>query len=243
MENTRQQTAAVILAAGQGKRMGSQIPKQFMELKGKPLIYYSLKAFEESGVDKIILVTGKEETGFCRQEIVEAYNFSKVWAIVPGGKERYHSVYNGLCALENQLPETGIVLIHDGARPLVTREIIKRTIEAAKKYKACAAAMPVKDTIKEADLEGFSARTPDRSLLWQVQTPQTFQYGLIKKAYDQMIKDPSRQQGITDDAMVIESITGQKVKLIEGSYQNIKVTTPEDLLAAAAFLQNPGLPG
>ncbi len=225
---------AVVLAAGRGKRMESKIQKQYMEVAGKPLLYYSLKAFQESPVDRIVLVCGSGEETFCREMIVEAYGFSKVCAIVPGGKERYHSVYEGL----KVSADSDLVLIHDGARPCVTEAIIERAIEGAREFGACVIGMPVKDTIKMADDDGFAAATPDRSRLWAVQTPQAFSYSLVREAYDRLMADENLQKGITDDAMVVETCTDRKVKLICGSYENIKVTTPEDLILAAEFLKN-----
>lgn len=223
---------AVILAAGQGKRMQSTVQKQYMMLCGKPLIVYALEAFEKSSVDKIVLVTGMGEEGHVREMIINAYGFSKVSAVVPGGKERYHSVYEGL----KQLEDCEYVLIHDGARPLVTEDIIERAAAGARTYRACAVGMPVKDTIKILDADGFAEMTPDRSHLWQIQTPQAFSYELVRTAYDEIMADPQLQSGITDDAMVVESRTDCKVKLIKGSYENLKVTTPEDLLFAEALI-------
>ncbi len=208
--------------------------KQYMEVNGHPLLYYALKAFQNSAADRIVLVTGAGEEEFCRREIVEAYGFTKVSSIVSGGKERYHSVYEGLLAAEG----SELVLIHDGARPCVTETIIKNAIHGARQYGACVIGMPVKDTIKEADSDGFAADTPDRSRLWAVQTPQAFSYELVRRAYDCLMEDESRQAGITDDAMVVETMTEHPVKLIRGSYENIKVTTPEDLILAAEFLKN-----
>ena len=230
-------TAAVVLAAGQGKRMQSAVAKQFLLLDGKPVIYHALRASEDSNVDGIILVTGPDEIEYCKKEIVEQYGFKKVINVIAGGKERYHSVYEGLCALHSVLEDEGIVLIHDGARPMVTGEIIERTIESAKEYGACVAAMPVKDTIKIADDQQFSQMTPDRSTLWQIQTPQVFRYELVYDAYKKLMSDISYQKGITDDAMVVESMCSGKVKLVEGSYENIKVTTPEDMIVAESFLK------
>lgn len=244
-ESKKSETAAVVLAAGYGSRMHSDVPKQFLLLDGKPLLFYSLKAFEESGVERVILVTGAGMIHFCREEIVGRYGFSKVCAVVPGGAERYHSVYAGVCAANDIISENGIVLIHDGARPFLTQEIIDRTIAAAQEFGACAAAMPVKDTIKIADGDGFAAVTPDRKTLWQMQTPQTFRYALIKDAYDRLIADPDSQAGITDDAMVVETMSQTRVKLVEGSYINMKITTPEDMAIAEGLLrlQKSGGPG
>ncbi|MDO5416294.1 MAG: 2-C-methyl-D-erythritol 4-phosphate cytidylyltransferase [Lachnospiraceae bacterium] len=226
---------AVVLAAGQGKRMQSKVAKQFLELDGRPLITYALEAFEKSRVDEIILVTGADEITYCEEAIVKAFGFSKVKAVVAGGKERYHSVYEGLKALDGE-EKPDYVLIHDGARPLISNAVIERAVEGAVKYQACVAGMPVKDTIKVSDENGFAAGTPDRSRLWQIQTPQAFGYPLIYKAYETIMSQPEYQEKITDDAMVVETVTKHPVKLIEGDYRNIKVTTPEDLTAARAFL-------
>lgn len=215
---------AIVLAAGQGKRMQSKVQKQFLLIREKPVLYYSLATFENSSyITDIILVTGKEEIEYCQREIVDKYGFGKVRRIVAGGKERYHSVYQGLLAID----QAEYVFIHDGARPFVDEEIIARAYEAVKTYKACVVGMPVKDTIKIADEEGFAGQTPDRKMVWQVQTPQSFEYALIKEAYTKLLS--GEQEGITDDAMVVERMTSRKVKLVEGSYRNIKITTPEDL--------------
>jgi len=224
-------TTAIVLAAGSGKRMNSKVHKQYLLLKGKPVLYYSLKAFEDSRIDDIILVVGAGEIDFCRKEIVEQYGFKKVRAIVEGGKERYHSVYEGLKAAG----ETDYVLIHDGARPFVSQPIIERTLEAVCEYKACVVGMPVKDTIKIVDGDTFAKETPNRSMVWMVQTPQAFSYPLIYDAYTRMLAD--EDTAITDDAMVVERMTDYKVKLIEGSYENIKITTPEDLDVAEKFFE------
>lgn len=240
-------TTAIILAAGQGKRMGSDVAKQFLLLSGRPVLYYTLKNFEESMVDEIILVTGEGQEEYCQKEIVDAYGFSKVKKIVTGGKERYHSVAKGLDAISDDIKvrpdmrEESYVLIHDGARPFATPEMIERGILAVQKYNACVLGMPVKDTIKISDEEGFAADTPKRSLVWQVQTPQIFQCSLIKEAYKELLlrEEELLEKGIaiTDDAMVVELLSGKRVKLVEGSYHNIKLTTPEDLKIAEALLE------
>lgn len=222
---------AIVLAAGSGKRMNSKVHKQYLLIDGKPVLYYALKAFEDSYVDDIVLVVGAGEVEYCQKEIVELFGFQKIKAIVEGGKERYHSVYEGLKAAEG----ADYVLIHDGARPFLTQEIIERALAAAKTYQACVVGMPVKDTIKIADAEVFAKETPDRNTVWQIQTPQAFSYELVYDAYTRMLA--SDETGITDDAMVVERMTNYKVKLIEGSYRNIKITTPEDLLIAEAYLK------
>ena len=228
----KQKYAAIVLAAGSGKRMNSQVHKQYLIIQDRPVLYYSLKEFEDSAVDEIVLVVGKGEEEFCRREIVDKYGISKVKAIVEGGKERYHSVFEGL----KQTSDADYVLIHDGARPFVNQDIIRRCMQEVQKYQACVVGMPVKDTIKIADEEGYAKQTPDRKNVWMIQTPQTFSYALIYEAYE-MLK--TEDTAITDDAMVLERIKGKKSKLIEGSYRNIKITTPEDLLIANVYLQHP----
>lgn len=229
----KQKYTAIVLAAGSGKRMNSQVHKQYLIIQDRPVLYYSLKAFEDSAVDEIVLVVGKGEEEFCRKEIVDKYGISKVKAIVEGGKERYHSVFEGL----KQTSDADYVLIHDGARPFVNQDIIRRCMQEVQKYQACVVGMPVKDTIKIADEGGYAKQTPDRKNVWMIQTPQTFSYALIYEAYEEMLK--TEDTAITDDAMVLERIKGKKSKLIEGSYRNIKITTPEDLLIANVYLQHP----
>lgn len=228
-------TVAIVLAAGRGKRMQSDVAKQYLLVRNKPVLYYSLKAFQDSLVDEIILVTAESEIAYCKEEIVEKYEFSKVSQIVAGGKERYHSVHNGLKACK----DVDIVLIHDGARPFVDDAIIARNINMVKEYGACVTGMPVKDTIKIADAEGFVQETPRRDLIWAIQTPQTFRYDLIRNAYDTFLNNEEancESYNVTDDAMVAELFGGLKVKLVEGSYNNVKITTPEDMVLAEAIL-------
>ncbi len=234
---------AIVLASGSGKRMKSDVAKQYMMLKDKPVLWYALNAFEQSDlVDEVILTVGEGEIDYCRENIVKAYGFSKVSAVMEGGAERYLSVWKALCYLREHsfLQEEGYVFIHDGARPFVTQKIIRDTFEAAKKYGACVAGMPVKDTIKIADEEGFARQTPNRRTVWAVQTPQVFERELILGAYEQIMErlDSYKRMGvqITDDAMVVETVTSHKVKLVEASYENMKITTPEDMIVAESFL-------
>ena len=230
-------TTAIVLAGGSGKRMNSNVKKQFLQIHDKPLLYYALKAFEDSFIDSVILVTSEEDKERCQKEIVEKYRFHKVKKIVCGGKERYHSVANGVMAAE----ECDYLFIHDGARPFVTQDMLIRLYKEVKKSNACVAGMPVKDTIKIADVDGYIDSTPRRDLVWMIQTPQVFSYQLISKAYAMLLKEESSliEKGIsiTDDAMVVETFFGEKVKLVEGSYKNIKVTTPEDISVAEGFLE------
>lgn len=228
-------TAAIVLAAGSGKRMESSTKKQYMLLDGKPVVYYSLKAFQESFIDKIILVVSAGDTEYCWKEIVERYGFDKVSYITEGGKERYHSVAAGL----RNAQDCDFVFIHDGARPMITQELLSRLLACVREYGACVAGMPVKDTIKVADENGFIEQTPDRRLVWMIQTPQVFEYSLIQSAYEQLLEREqeflSKGISVTDDAMVVESLTGHKVRLVKGSYENMKITTPEDMKIAELF--------
>jgi 2-C-methyl-D-erythritol 4-phosphate cytidylyltransferase len=230
-------TTAIVLAAGQGKRMNSSVHKQYLLIKGKPVLYYALKAFDDSLVDDIILVTGKDEINYCQDKIINKYGFKKVRAIVVGGRERYHSVYNGIKAISW---ECDYIFIHDGARPFVTCEIIERAYSQVCRSNACIVGMPVKDTIKISDADGFVADTPKRSDVWQVQTPQVFEKKLIETAYEKLMDNEevllSDGISITDDAMVVEYFEKAKVKLVQGSYENIKITTPEDLKIAETFV-------
>lgn len=227
---------AIVLAAGKGKRMNSDTLKQYMLLKGRPLLYYCLKTFEDSFIDEVVLVTFTEEIEYCRKEIVEKYGLSKVNKIVTGGKERYHSVAAGLNAIE----DADYVFIHDGARPFVTEDILEKLFRDACEFGSAICAVRVKDTIKIADNQGFAITTPNRHSLWQMQTPQTFEFAVIKEAYRNLIDSEVRilSQGIevTDDAMVLETFTNRKIRLTEGDYHNIKITTPEDLEIGEVFL-------
>lgn len=235
-------TVAVILAAGSGSRMNMDVKKQYMELGGKPLIYYSIKAFEESIIDDIVLVVSRGDVDYVRSEIVQKYGFDKVTAVVEGGLYRYHSVRLGLEAAD---PKCDYAFIHDGARPFITDEIIMRTLHAVKEYGACAVGMPVKDTIKIADEDGFAVSTPDRNLTWSIQTPQAFSYKLILDLQRKLDREEgelmARGINVTDDAMVVEYFSDKKVKLVEGSYNNIKITTPDDIPAAESILRQMGV--
>lgn len=231
-----EKNVAIVLAAGRGKRMQSNIHKQYLLIKDKPVLFYCLKTIEESFMDEIVLVVGEGEEEYCQKEVVEKFGFQKVSKIIQGGKERYHSVWNGINAIE----ECKYLFIHDGARPFLDRATLERTLQGVEESRACVVGMPVKDTIKIADENGFSKETPKRDIVWMIQTPQVFSFELIKKAYGKLIEEEEalKEQGIliTDDAMVVEHFTDTPVKLIEGNYRNIKITTPEDLRIAEAFL-------
>lgn len=225
----KRKCTAVVLAAGSGSRMNGQVAKQFLEFRGKPLIFYALNTMEQSKViDDCILVTQEDKIEWVRQEIVEKFGFKKVSKIIAGGKERYDSVRNAVKILSDD----EYIFIHDGARTLVSEEILLRGLEAVEAYGACVAAVPVKDTIKIADREQFAVCTPDRNTLWTIQTPQIFRGDIVRQAYAALPEDAA----VTDDAGVVEQYGGQKVKLFLGEYTNIKVTTPDDLLLMEVFL-------
>jgi len=242
MVSEKKRCTAIVLAAGSGKRMKSATPKQFMLLGEKPVLWYSLQALEQSVIiDDCILVTGREDIPYVRKELVERYGFHKVDAIIEGGGERYESVHQALGVIaEGKLSvpnRDGYVFIHDGARPFLTEKLLADTYEEVRRYHACVAAVPVKDTIKIADDNGFAVQTPARSLLWAVQTPQVFDTQLILNAYQKLFQQSDvHRQEVTDDAMVVETMLGIPVKLVKSFYENIKITTPEDFRTAQSFL-------
>lgn len=232
---------AIVLAAGQGRRMQSKVVKQYMEIHGKPMLYYSLKAFQDSVVDEILVVVGEDEVDYCREHILDRYGFNKVKAIVAGGKERYLSVYNALQNVEERIVagilegDNRYVLIHDAARPLITKQIIEDAIQGVVSNKAVVVAVPSKDTIKIANETGTIEYTPKRSLTYIIQTPQAFEFDLLMKSYQAVMKSTNLE--ITDDAMIVEHGSNQSIKIVEGNYKNIKVTTPEDIKIAEILLE------
>ncbi len=221
---------AIVPAAGRGMRMGLQGPgKQFALVGDRPVLAHTLTALADAeAVDGIIVVTRKEQISLA-QQVVEDYAIGKVVGIIVGGDTRQESVWAGLIQLD---PATEIVVVHDGARPLVEPAVIGRVIEAARKHGAAGAAVPVKDTIKVSDEAGFVTSTPPRDRLWAIQTPQAFRYELLKEAH---LEAQARGYVGTDDCVLVEEL-GHPVKLVEGSYRNIKLTTPEDLVIAQALL-------
>lgn len=241
MNNERKKRcAAVVLSAGQGKRMGTSVQKQYIEIEGRPVICYTLKAFQDSSViDDIVLVVGEGQERYVQEEIVQKYHFSKVKAIVPGGAERYDSVWQGLKAVrDGRLSDDGqteYIFIHDGARMFVDEETLERGYETVLKDRACVAGMLSKDTVKLVDEQGFAVQTPKRKFVWAVQTPQIFEKTLIIEAYSKLMREQCIE--VTDDAMVVEQMMKVPVRLFEASYENIKITTPEDLAVAEGFLR------
>lgn len=238
---------AVVLAAGKGSRMGTAVAKQYLTLGEKPVAAYALEAFQASPViDEILLITDPAHIEYGWEELIRPYEITKAAAVAPGGKERYESVWNALRLLyeRNSQDEAGnsardgYVFIHDGARPFLTDDIVQRAYKDAERWDACVVGMPVKDTIKQTDEKGVILDTPDRSRIWQAQTPQVFSVPLIMEAFRrQMLQDCSH---VTDDSMIVEKQMGVKVHMTEGSYTNIKITTPEDLAVAEAILAQCG---
>lgn len=215
---------AIVLAGGRGNRMQMNVPKQYIELKGKMLLCYTLDCFENSFIDEIVAVVGAGETEFFWKNIVEKYGYTKITSVVAGGRERYDSVRNGLRAVAF----ADYVYIHDGARCCVDQELLVRGRNCAEQYGTAVAAVPVKDTIKIVSENGIVEGTPDRKTLWQIQTPQIFRFEEIRNAYEKMMA-AGENKAITDDAMVMETYGQLDVHVFEGSYHNIKVTTKEDL--------------
>lgn len=222
---------AVVVAAGSSTRMGGGVDKQFLEIRNKPVLQHTLSVFEETtAIVGTVLVAPPEKVPEYSAAALEKWGLTKLLAVVPGGSERQQSVWNGLLAVPFSCE---IVLVHDGARPLVAAEEISRVIAAARENRAATLAVPVKDTVKEADEKGFVTSTPDRKKLWLTQTPQGFSYPLLLEAHRRF----ARCEVATDDASLVEAM-GHPVKLIPGSYRNIKITTPEDLLIAEVLMKN-----
>ncbi|MGM0470756.1 MAG: 2-C-methyl-D-erythritol 4-phosphate cytidylyltransferase [Bacillota bacterium] len=224
------QILAVVPAAGQGSRMNSKLNKQYLSLLDKPVVAHTIETLENCDlINEIIVVACADEIDYCKQEVIKQYNCSKVSKVISGGASRQQSVYQGLQAVN----EADYVLVHDGARPLITESILQQAIKEVKINKAVGVAVPVKDTIKIVDEEGYVVQTPNRDQLWAIQTPQVFAYQLIMKAYQQAA---AQKITATDSSQLVEEF-GQRVKLVQGSYENLKVTTPEDLIIAEAIMQ------
>jgi 2-C-methyl-D-erythritol 4-phosphate cytidylyltransferase len=221
---------AVVPAGGTGKRMGAGTPKQFLMLGGVPLMLHALRVLDRTpGVTEVILVVPKEERDRALSEVVEQYGLKKVLKVVPGGATRQESVQHGLNEVDKDVE---IVVVHDAVRPFVTGDLIARSIEAARQHGGAIAAVPMKDTPKQAGPDGLIQKTLDRAGLWLAQTPQTFRRALVVEAYRKAAIEHVRA---TDDAALVER-SGQKVAIVQGSWENIKITTPEDMILAEAIL-------
>ena len=219
---------ALVPAGGTGTRMGGTVPKQFLELNGKPILYYTLKTLQDCGIisELILVVPEKEYDNACTDWLGKPEIVTKV---VVGGEKRQDSVYNGFCELS---PQTEIVLVHDGVRPFLSHQMIQESVDAAREYGAAITAIPVNDTIKRVDNSGLVSQTVDREGLWRVQTPQVFRYELLQEAFK---KANSEKFYGTDEGTLIEHL-GKPVKVVEGSEQNIKITRPEDLRLSEIFI-------
>ncbi len=224
--------SAIIAAAGKSTRMNTGVNKQYMTVAGKPVLAHTIEAFEKTNlISEIIVVISKEDHSVFNDCILSCYKYSKISAVVHGGSDRQASVYNGLQAVSK---ESAVVCVHDGARPLITPDIIINTVSAAAETGAACTGVPVKDTIKKAGGNGIIEKTLDRSRLWSIQTPQTFKREIIEKAHKN-----AAMEGFsgTDDSVLVERL-GYPVRMIMGSYNNIKITTPEDLIFAEAVFKN-----
>lgn len=221
---------AIFPAAGHGKRMMAGINKVFMNLAGTPILIHTLKSFSKcSEIDNLVIVASGDDISFIKT-ILDKVSGLKPYKIVLGGSERQYSVRNGLAAVE---PDTDIVLVHDAARPLVSEDIVLRTIAAAKEFGGAVAGVQAKNTIKICDENGFVKYTPDRNTLWEIQTPQAFKLDILVEAHELASRDDFLG---TDEASIVER-SGHPVKIVEGDYSNIKITTPEDVILAEEFLR------
>jgi len=223
---------ALVPAAGMGKRMGADINKQYLLLAGKPIVAHTIQVLEDAPfIDDIYVIVPEAEIPYCREHVVERHSLSKVRRIVAGGAERQHSVLNGLRALAGA-SDKDVVLIHDGVRPFISPAILRKSVETARIRDGALVAVPVKDTVKVV-IEGIVRETPPRETLWLAQTPQAFTYSVIMAAHE--IAEAERYLG-TDDASLVEWM-GKEVHIVMGDYRNIKITTPEDMVLAEAFLR------
>ncbi|MFH2011382.1 MAG: 2-C-methyl-D-erythritol 4-phosphate cytidylyltransferase [Pseudomonadota bacterium] len=227
---------ALIPSAGVGKRMGTRINKPFLHIGNKPILAQTLLRFENStSISEVYPIISEKEEVYCREEIVKKYNLKKVTKIVAGGIERQDSVKNGLDAIESKCD---MVMIHDGIRPFITTQLIEKSISDTLLYNATVVAIPAKETIKAVSPDREIIETLDRNKLWLAQTPQTFKYDIIMSAYKNAYKNNIYG---TDDSSLVE-LLGIKVKIIIGSYENIKITTTEDLIIAEALFKNQNIP-
>lgn len=222
---------ALIPAAGMGRRMGKAVAKQFLPLGDKPMLAHTLLAFQRaSEIDEIIPILSKEDMEYCLRDVIEAFHITKVKTLVAGGRERQDSVYNGILKTDK---DTSVLLVHDGVRPFVTSEMIRMSVEHARRGECVAVGVPLKDTIKEVDEKGMVIKTLERSRLWAIQTPQAFPAAVLRNAYENAFRN--KYYG-TDDATLVER-AGGRVRVIMGSYENIKMTTPDDLVLAEEILK------
>ena len=222
--------AAVVPAGGSGTRMGNEIPKQFLQLGGVPLLIHALRVFESSRmIAEIVVVVPQDSVTYCQQELLPQFAFSKISAVTAGGARRQDSVWNGLQAVDER---TKIVVVHDAVRPFLTGAMVEEVVGGAKTHGAAIVAIPLHDTVKQVAPDGMIDTTLDRQRLWSAQTPQAFDVELLREAHRS-----SQEAGVeaTDDAFLVERI-GHRVSIVNGSPDNIKVTRPEDLMMGEAIL-------
>jgi len=221
----------VIAAAGKGNRMGTTTNKQYMLLKGAPVLSYSLDFFEKLPVvNQIVVVCARDEVDYCKEEIIKRFKFNKVAAVVPGGQERQDSVWAGLQQLG---ADTDLVAVHDGARPVLSAEVLTRLLAEAREWGAAIPGIASRDTVKLGDRDGFVRQTLDRTSVYAIQTPQVFNYTELVTAY----REAREEEFLgTDDASLFERYIG-RVKIVPGDYNNIKITTPQDMIVAEALLR------
>lgn len=232
VEANKTYVSLVVVAAGRGTRMNMNVNKQYIDVGGIPILARTLKIFDDINyIDEIILVVHCDDILYCKEKIIDGNNYKKIKCVVTGGATRQDSVFNGLREVS---PKSDVVLIHDGARPFIDEDSVVRCIEAAIQYGVATVAVPVKDTIKSADSEGFVHSTLDRSVLWSVQTPQAFRYDIIMESHKQ-----AQEDGFigTDDTVLAERL-GHRTKLVMGTYNNIKITTKEDLIFAESIVNS-----
>lgn len=224
--------AAIIPAAGIGQRMQQDTPKPYLLLAGRPILAHTLKVFEDTPeVYEVTVVVHPEDLEHCREDVIAPFGFKKVLRLVPGGKERQDSVYNALKVLQSE-EDLEIILVHDGVRPFITPEHIRQVIQAARKHGAAILGWPAQDTLKRVNSKGEVQETLERRCIWQIQTPQAFQTGLLWRAF---LEAYGRDFYGTDEASLVEAL-GHPVVVVTGSAVNLKITTPEDLRLAEAVL-------
>ncbi len=226
--------AAVIAAAGLGRRMQQNTPKTYLRLGGKPILSHTLEVFEKvPEVHEVLVVVHPEDLELCQREVIDPNPLKKVLRLVPGGKERQDSVYNALKVLRKEAETLEIILVHDGVRPFVTPSLISQVVAAARRHGAAVPGVPCQDTLKRVNPKGEVLETVERRELWQVQTPQGFRAALLWQAYQEAM---SRQFYATDEAALVEAL-GKTVVMVPGSFLNLKITTPDDLQLAEAILR------
>lgn len=226
--------AAIIAAAGLGRRMQQDTPKTYLRLAGKPILIHTLEVFEKvPEVHEVLVVVHPEDLEFCQEEVIDPYPLKKVLRLVPGGKERQDSVYNALKVLKKEAEELEIILVHDGVRPLVDPVLVSKVVVAARRHGGAILGIPCQDTLKRVNSKGEVIDTVDRQELWQVQTPQAFQTALLCRAYQEAM---SRGFYATDEAALVEAL-GETVVVVPGTPLNLKITTPDDLKMAEALLR------